>query len=125
MAAMHDRIFQDGLNIVDTEVTHLRLLSASRDDLNFSAVTGVTLGTKTTPAVIAATDRGAGGGMKITISAITDGTVSGTGTATHFALTDDNESDVLVAGAISAPQVVTSGNIFTLTEFTVGIPDPV
>ena len=124
MAAMHDRIFQDGLNIVDTEVTHLRLLSASRDDLIFSSVAGVTLGTKVTPAVVAATDRGAGG-MKITISAITDGTVSGTGTATHFVLTDDDTSDVLVAGAISASQVVTSGNIFTLTEFTVGIPDPV
>ena len=123
MAAMHDRIFQDGLNIVDTEVTHLRLLRASRDDLNFAAVAAVTLGTKVNPAVVAATDRTAGG-MKITISAITDGTVSGTGTATHFVLTDDDTSDVLVAGAISASQVVTSGNVFTLTEFTVGIPDP-
>lgn len=65
-----------------------------------------------------------GGGRKITISAITDGTVSCTGTvtATHWALT--NGSDTLYAtGSLASSQQVTDGNTFTLTAFDITVPD--
>jgi len=34
-------------------------------------------------------------------------------------------SRLLAAGSLTASQVVTSGNSFTLSSFTIGIPDPV
>jgi hypothetical protein len=63
-------------------------------------------------------------GRKITVDAITDGSVSGTDTATHWALTDDSESKLLVTGALASSQAVTDGNTFTLTAIDVEFPDP-
>lgn len=81
-----------------------------------------TLGNKTTPSIGAAADR-TPSGRKVTVSAITDGSVTGTGTASHWALVDTVNSRLLSTGALSASQAVTSGNTFTLAAFDVGIPD--
>lgn len=80
------------------------------------------LGTKASPTIGAAADR-APNGRKVTIAAITDGTVSGTGTATHWALVKATGSLLRATGALSASQAVTSGNTFTLAAFDIGIPD--
>ena len=56
------------------------------------------------------------------IAAITDGTVSGTGTATHWAITKSGTT-LMATGALSASQAVTSGNVFTLGAFDIGIAD--
>ena len=63
-------------------------------------------------------------GRKITISAITDGSVSANGTAAWVALTDDSGSLLLAAQALNSTQVVSSGNEFTLTAFDIEYPDP-
>lgn len=81
-----------------------------------------TLGNKTTPTIGAAADR-TPSGRKVTISAITDGTVTGTGTASHWALVDTVNSRLLSTGSLSSSQAVTSGNTFTLAAFDIGIPD--
>lgn len=86
------------------------------------ANTTYTLGNKTTPTIGSAGDR-TPNGRKVTVSAITDGTVTGTGTATHWALVDTANSRLLATGALSSSQAVTSGNTFTLAAFDVGIPD--
>ena len=65
-----------------------------------------------------------GGGRKVTVAQITDGTVTGTGTATHYALVDVSNTRLLATGALTASQSVTSGNTFTLAAFDIGIPDP-
>jgi len=60
-------------------------------------------------------------GRKITIDAIPAGDVTGNGTVTHWALTDG--SSILIAvGPLSASQVVTTGNTFTLTAIDIEIP---
>jgi hypothetical protein len=58
----------------------------------------------------------------VTIAAITDGIVTATGTATHWAITDTANSRLLATGSLSASQVVTNGNMFTLGAFDIGIP---
>lgn len=63
-------------------------------------------------------------GRKLPVSSISDGSVTATGTASHWALTDDSASELLAAGALSSSQAVTNGNTFTLTTFDVEIPDP-
>jgi hypothetical protein len=82
------------------------------------------LGTKTSPTMGAVSDR-TGGGRKTTISAITDGTVNSTGTATHWALADHANERLLATGSLTSSQSVTSGNTFSLTAFDVGVPDAV
>jgi hypothetical protein len=83
------------------------------------AITTYTLGNKTSPTIGAAGD-GSPDGRKRTVAAITDGSVTATGTATHWALTDG--SRLLASGALSASQALTSGNTFTLAAFDVRIP---
>ena len=58
------------------------------------------------------------------MSAISDGSVTGTGNATHYAIVDTSNSRLLVAGALTASQSVTTGNTFSLASLDVGIPDP-
>jgi len=122
MAALNDKVFDSGLSVLDTDSENIHLLRAD-PGVTWASIATYLLGTKATPTVAAPTDRGAGG-REVVVSAITDGSVSVTGTATHFALTDDSLSLVLASGALSASQVVTSGNTFTLTQFSIGIPDP-
>ena len=80
------------------------------------------LGTKASPTIGSPADDGTAG-RKITVSAITDGSVSGSGTASHFAITKTGTSELLAAGPLSSSQSVTSGNTFTLTAFDIKLPD--
>ena len=81
------------------------------------------MGNKATPAFTGPANDTSG--RKLTVDAITDGAVTGDGTAGWWALTDDSASKLLAAGELNATQVVTNGNVFTLTAFKVNIPDPV
>ena len=121
MASLGDRVFDSGLSALDTEASHLYITSAEATTYTQAATT-YALGVKATPTVSAPADR-SGGGREVTISAITDGTVSANGTATHYALVDQTNSRLLATGSLSASQAVTSGNTFTLTSFKIGIPD--
>ena len=82
-----------------------------------------TLGNSTSLSIGAPADR-AGGGREVTVAAITDGSVTGTGTATHYAIVDTVNSRLLATGSLTASQAVTNGNTFTLTSVDIGIPDP-
>ena len=122
MASLGDRVFDSGLSALDTEADKLFITSAEATTYTQAATT-YALGVKNTPTVSAPADR-TGGGREVTISAITDGSVTGNGTATHYALVDSANSRLLAAGALSSAQAVTAGDTFTLTSFKIGIPDP-
>ena len=121
-AFLGDRVFDNGLTTLDTEASHLYITSAQATTYT-EAITTYALGVKATPTVSAPADR-TGGGREVTVSAITDGSVTGTGTAGFYSLVDSSNSRLLAAGPLSATQAVTSGNTFTLTSFKIGIPDP-
>jgi hypothetical protein len=59
-------------------------------------------------------------GRLVTSTAITDGTITTTGTAGWWAV--DDGTRLLAHGSLSATQVVTAGNTFTLGAFTIKIP---
>ncbi len=65
---------------------------------------------------------GATDGRRVIVPAITAGSVTGTGTATHWALTNGTNT-VIASGALSASQAVTSGNTFTLDHISITIRD--
>ena len=122
MPSLNDRVFDNGLTVLDTEASHLYITSQEATTYTQAATT-YALGVKATPTVSAPADR-TGGGREVTVSAITDGSVTASGTATHYALVDQTNSRLLAAGALTASQGVTDGNQFTLSSFKIGIPDP-
>ncbi len=120
MAYLDDSVLDAALNVIDTGATRLDITSS--EVTSYAAISGATLGNKTSINFAAPADR-TGGGRQITLAAITDGSVTGDGTATHWCV--HNASDTLYAcEELASSQAVSNGNTFTLTEFEIGIPDP-
>jgi len=119
---LNDRVLDSGLAVLDTEATRLDI--CSQEPSTYAGATSTyTLGNKTSLSVGAPAAR-TPSGRKVTVAQITDGSVSGTGTATHWAISDVSNSRLLAAGPLNASQAVTSGNTFTLAAFDIGIPGP-
>lgn len=122
MATLNDRVFDNGLSVLDTEANAIHVTSQEAADYA-GATTTYTLGNSGSLSIGAPADR-SGGGREVTVAAITDGSITATGTATHYAIVDTANSRLLVTGALTASQSVTSGNTFSLASFKIGIPDP-
>ena len=122
MATLNDRVFDNGLTVLDTEANRIDVCSAEPTTYTEATSTN-TLGNSTSLSIGAPADR-SGGGRKVAVAAITDGSITATGTATHYAITDTSTNRLLATGSLTASQSVTSGNTFTLATFDIGIPDP-
>ncbi len=122
MATLGDRVFDAGLSALDTEAN--KILVTSQEAGTFTEANATyALGNSTSLSIAAPSDR-TGGGRKVTVAAISDGSITATGTATHYAIVDTTNSRLLATAALTASQAVTSGNTFTLATFDIGIPDP-
>jgi len=120
MPYINDEIFDQGLDYADTNGTRIDI--CSQEPTNYTQATSTyTLGNKT-GLNTGATQNGATDGRRVIVPAITDGSVTGSGTATHWALTDGS-SVLLATGALSSSQAVTSGNTFTLDAISITIRD--
>lgn len=122
MAFLNDRVFDNGLTILDTEANAIHVTSQEATDYT-EATSTYTLGNSTSLSIGAPADR-TGGGRKVAVAAISDGSITGTGTVTHYAIVDTVNSRLLATAALTASQSVTNGNTFTLATFDIGIPDP-
>jgi len=122
MASLADRVFDNGLTVLETDASRIDI--TSQEATTYAEATSTyTLGNSTSLSIAAPSDR-TGGGREVVIAAISDGSVSGTGTATHYAIVDTSPPRLLATGSLSASQSVTSGNTFSIASFTIGIPDP-
>jgi hypothetical protein len=122
MATLDNRVFDNGLTVLDTEANRIDI--TSQEATSYAEATSTyTLGNSTSLSIGAPQDR-SGGGREVVVAAITDGSVTGTGTATHYAIVDTVNSRLLATGSLTASQSVTSGNTFTLSSVAIGIPDP-
>lgn len=122
MATLNDRVFDNGLTVLDTEANAIHVTSQEAT-VYADATSTYSLGNSTSLSIGAPANR-TGGGREVTVAQITDGSITGTGTATHYAIVDTVNSRVLATGALTASQSVTTGNTFTLASFKIGIPDP-
>lgn len=120
MAAINDEVFDQGLDWADTNGTRIDITSTD-PGLTYGTVTGNTLGNDTVNT--GAPENGAVDGRRVIVPAITAGSVTGTGTASHWALTNGTDT-VIASGALSSSQGVTSGNTFTLDAISITIRDP-
>jgi hypothetical protein len=125
MPFINTDVLDSGLSNLKSTATHIYITNAEATTRT-QAVTTFALGNKSFgagnvfPAAISAYLTT---GRKVTSAAVTDGSVTVTGTASHWAVVDGTR--LLATGALSAPQAVTNGNTFTLTAFDVSIPGAV
>lgn len=123
MAFIADYVFDAALSKLDLEAD--RLYITSQEATTYAEASSTyALGIKT-PVTIGSPEDRAPNGRKVTVAQFSDGSVTGTGTATHYAIVDSSNSRLLATGALAQSQVVTSGNIFSLADFDIGITDAV
>jgi hypothetical protein len=123
MATLSDRVYDFGLDVLDNEANRVDICSS--EPTTYTAATSTASLGNTTSITISAPTDGDTSGRKVTLSAISGASVTGTGTASHFAITDTTNSRLLATGALSGGgQSVTSGNTFSLTAVDIEIPDP-
>lgn len=122
MASLNDRILDFGLSVLDTEANAVYITSAEATTYT-QATSTYALGNATSITVGAPQDR-TGGGREVVVSAVTGGTVTTSGTATHYAIVDTVNSRLLATNTLNNPQAVVAGNSFSLAAISVGIPDP-
>jgi len=123
MPFLNDRVLDLGLTVLDTEATKIHICLS--EPSTFAGVAGVTLGNKALGAGgIGAPGARTPSGRKVTVASFSDGNVTGTGTASHYAIVDETNSRLLAANPLSSTQAVTSGNTFSLNAVDIGIPGP-
>jgi len=121
MAYLHTDVLDLGLTEI-TKITDLHICSG--EPATYADVATLSIGIKTSPLVGPVAGLPEGYGRGVTLSGITDGEGTAAGTATHWAVIDSGTSRLLAAKSLFVPVNVADGNIFTLTEFTIGIPFP-
>lgn len=125
MPTFNNNVFDQGLNWVDTNGTRIDITVGEAADYN--QATGTYNGTTQLSCGNSATTTGApvdaASGRKVTVAAVTSGSVTSTQTATHWALTDGT-STLIATGTLSSSQAVTSGNTFTLDAIEINLLDP-
>lgn len=123
MAFLHDDVLDNGLSEL-AGATAFHICHSEPTDRASALANSV--GNKASPSVGAPSAR-SGGGRKVTVAAITDGSITATSTDTtddaeYWALIDGTR--LLAADNVAAAQMVTDGNTFTTTAFDIGIPAP-
>src|SRR5262245_11446684 len=119
-----DYVLDNGLSALDALADKIYI--CSQDPTTFTeAASTYALGNKAfgAGAAVGAPAAATPNGRKVTTAAITDGNVTGTGTAAKWAIVDSVNSRLLCNGALSASQAVTSGNTFTLGAFDIRLPN--
>lgn len=124
MPFLADRVLDLGLAVLDLEATHFYLCTS--EPTTFAGAQAARLASR----ALAAADIGAPSartpsGRRVTVAVLTGGTVTVTGTASHYAIVDETNSRLLAANPLASSQVVTNGNTFATTgTFDIGIPAP-
>lgn len=126
MAYINDTVFDSGLSYADTNGTRVDITVGEATTYTeatgtYNGTTQLSCGNKT-GLNTGAPEAGATDGRRVIVPAITDGSVTASQTATHWALTDGT-SVLLATGALSSSQAVTSGNTFTLDAISITIRD--
>lgn len=118
MAYINDLAFDAAIGYLVTNGTRLHICSA--EPSSAANAVSLSLGNKATITLGSATDR-TPTGRKTVVPAISDGSVTATGTATHWAIINSGATILSATGALSASQSVTSGNTFTLAAFDLSL----
>ena len=117
-----DNALDSGLDYLTTNWDRMDICSAEPSTYT-EATSTFTLGNKTAHSVGAA-QAGDASGRKVLVAAVTDGTVSGTGSASHWGGSYVTGTELLAANSLAGAQGVSSGNTWTTPVFDIEFPDP-
>jgi hypothetical protein len=122
MAYMNDLLLDLALQYFEDNGSRLDICSA--EPATYAEATSTyTLGNKTGLTYTGPADRSPNG-RKTTVDAIAGGSVTGTGTASHWAISKTTATTALLAAkSLASSQAVTSGNTFSLDAMDIGMPD--
>src|SRR6516165_11392663 len=116
---LEDRVLDLGLNVLDTEATHIYVKS-QQPTTYAEATTTYVCGYKNFGAGAGFGSPGAWtSGRKVSSVAITDGTITTTGTVACWSAVDAANSRLHAAGDLTGGGAVTAGQAFSLTSFDV------
>jgi hypothetical protein len=124
MAFIADYIFDLALAELDTNGSRLDVTNAEATtytEATANPATGFSLGNKTALSIGAPQD-GAVSGRRVIVASFSDGNITATGTASHWAITD-GASLLMATGSLASSQAVTAANSFSLTAFDIEIQD--
>lgn len=121
-----DYVLDNGLTVLDTAANRLDVCHTLPTTYAEATAT-YTVGNKTSLSV-GSPAAASPNGRKVTVAQITDGSITATSTDTdddaqYWAVVDTVNERLLAAGSLSAGQMVTSGNTFTLAAFDIRIPN--
>jgi hypothetical protein len=120
-----DRVLDFGLNVLDTEATHIMVCAAEPSVYSLCSLGAANLlGYKAWSAGGAFDSPSAHSinGRFVASTAITDGTIVTTGTAGWWAAIDGDNGRLLAHAALTETQETTAGNIFGMPSISVRIP---
>ena len=117
MPYLNSRVQDFGLSALQAEADVIHVCSGEPAD--FAAVASVSLGSA--PASISPPAAGAGTSRKVTVAAVVNGSVTGTGTITHWALVDTTSARLWASNSVSVGQAAVSGNEFNLAGFDIAL----
>lgn len=118
MAFVNDSVLDAALEEIRTaNVLHL----CSAEPTSYAEAVSLSLANKAAPSIGAVADYA--GGRQITIAAITDGTGTADGNATHYALVNSTGSVLLATQSLSATYAVTNGATVEINAFSIQNPD--
>lgn len=130
-AFLGNRVFDNGLSVLSNDSDHNLILVDGEGSFSESYPTTYTevndnqLGVYTDLSISDPQDRDDdGGGREVVVSDVVEGDITDTGQAKWWAIVDTNEEDLLALQELDQTQTVTSGNLFNLDSFKIGIPDP-
>jgi hypothetical protein len=119
MAFLSPNVLDNGLQYLTDNGTRLDI--CSQEPTTFTEATSTyTLGNKTGLS-IGPPEARSPSGRKVVVPAISDGSLTADGTASHYAITDGS-AELLATGSLSSTVDTGSGNAFTTTEEDIGIP---
>jgi hypothetical protein len=120
VASVENAVIDSGLTYVNTNSAFIYICS-TEPTTYASASTTALLGTKSWGAGAAFGAPAANvNARQVASVAITDGTITTTGTASWWAVA--TTAALVAHGTLSASQVVTNGNLFTLASFLIKVP---
>jgi hypothetical protein len=124
MAFLDDNTYDQGLDYLDNNGSGGALHICSQEPTTVTeAKTTYTLGNKTA-ITITGTTAGSPSGRDVVVDAISGGSVTATGTATHWAVLNSAQTVLLATGPITGGGTsVTINNTFSLTAITVTFTD--
>lgn len=122
MPFIADTVFDNGLGTLTTNGDRVDITSTGEATTYGQATTGGANSLGNSATTTGAAQNGATDGRRVIVAAISSGSVTNTGTAAAWALTDGT-SVLYATGTLTATQAVTSGNTFTLDAISITIRD--